>query len=64
VMRTHPTGARAPSRHSCGPVRLPRGAAHPRGQRVPPGLLLAHRGRRCQRDRAHLRRVLILRLQN
>jgi hypothetical protein len=33
-MRAHPSGARAPS-------RPPRSTAHPRGQRIPPGLLLA-----------------------
>jgi hypothetical protein len=32
----------------------------PCGQRVPPGLLLAHSGRRCQRGRTHLRTVPIL----
>jgi hypothetical protein len=37
-------GARAPSRHSRGRVRPPRGATHPRGQCVPPGLLLAYCG--------------------
>jgi ribonuclease HI len=45
VMRSHPTGARAPSRHPRGRMRSPRGAAHPCGQRVPPRFLLAHRGR-------------------
>jgi ribonuclease HI len=42
AMRAHPSGARAPSRHSRGRVRPPHGAAHPRGQRIPTGLLLAH----------------------
>jgi hypothetical protein len=41
----------------CGHHAAPR---TPRRQRVPPRLLLAHRGRGCQRDRAHLRRVPIL----
>jgi hypothetical protein len=45
VMRTHPSGARAPSRHPRGRMRPPRGATHPRGQCVPPRLLLAHYGR-------------------
>jgi hypothetical protein len=44
-MRVHPLGARAPSRHSRKRMRPPRSATHPRGQRVPLGLLLAHCGR-------------------
>jgi ribonuclease HI len=44
AMRTYASGARAPSRHTRRGMRPPRGAAHPRGQRVPPRLLLAHRG--------------------
>jgi hypothetical protein len=36
---------------------------HSRGQCVPPRLLLAHRGHRRQRDRAHLRGVPVLRPQ-
>jgi hypothetical protein len=47
-MRTHPSGARTPSGHTRGCVRPPRSAAYPHGQRVPPGLLLAHRGGRRQ----------------
>jgi hypothetical protein len=50
AVHTHPPEARAPPRHPRGHVRPPRGAAHPREQRIPPGLLLAHRGRRRQRD--------------
>jgi hypothetical protein len=41
----YPSGARAPSRYTCGDMRSPRGATHPRGQCVTPRLLLAHRGR-------------------
>jgi hypothetical protein len=44
-MRAHPLGARAPSGHTHGRMRPPRRTPHPRGQCVPPGLLLAHRGR-------------------
>jgi hypothetical protein len=47
-VRTHPLGARDPPGHTRGRVRPPRSAAYPRGQRVPPGLLLAHRGSRRQ----------------
>jgi hypothetical protein len=45
AMRAHPSGVRAPSRYSRGRVRPPRGATHPRGRRVPSGLLLTHCGR-------------------
>jgi ribonuclease HI len=54
VMRAHPSGARAPPGYTCGRVRPSRSTPHPRGQCVPPGLLLAHCGRRRQRDCAHL----------
>jgi hypothetical protein len=40
-MCAYPPMARAPSRYSCGHVRPPRSATHPRRQRVLPGLLLA-----------------------
>jgi ribonuclease HI len=40
-----PRGARAPPGHTRGYLRPPCRAPHPRRQRVPPGLLLAHRGR-------------------
>jgi hypothetical protein len=40
-----PLGSRAHSRHPCGRVWPPRGAAYPRGQRIPPRLLLANRSR-------------------
>jgi hypothetical protein len=45
AMCAHHPGARAPSRISRGRVQPPRGALHPRGQRILLGLLLAHRGR-------------------
>jgi ribonuclease HI len=60
----HPPRSRAYSRHPRGCVRPPHGAARPRGQHVPPRLLLAHRGRRHQRGRVHLRGVPILRPQD
>jgi hypothetical protein len=44
-MRTHPSGARAPLRYPHGRMRPIRGATHSRGQRIPPGLLLAQYGR-------------------
>jgi hypothetical protein len=40
-----PARARAPPRHPRGRVWPPRGTAYAHGQCVPPGLLLAHRGR-------------------
>jgi hypothetical protein len=55
-----PRGASSSGIHTRECVWLSRSTPHPRGQCVPPGLLLAHRGRRRQRDRAHLRRVPIL----
>jgi hypothetical protein len=61
LQRAHPRGARAPPGHTCGDSRPPCRASHPRRQCVPLGLLLAHRSRGRQRDRAHLRRVPILR---
>jgi hypothetical protein len=45
---------RAPPGYTCGRVRPSRSTPHLRGQCIPPGLILAHRGRRRQRDRAHL----------
>jgi probable phosphoglycerate mutase len=44
AMRAHPPGARAPPGYTRGRMRPPRRTPHPRGQCVPPGLLLAHRG--------------------
>jgi hypothetical protein len=64
AMRTYPSGAQATSRYSHGRVQPPRGATRPHGQHVPLGLLLAYCGRRRQRDRAHLRRVPVLRPQD
>jgi hypothetical protein len=46
---------------SCGRVWPPRSATYPREQRVPPGVLLNHRGCRRQRGRTHLRGVPVLR---
>jgi hypothetical protein len=45
-------------------MRPPRGTAYPRGQRVPPRLLLTDRDRRPHRGRMHLRGVLVLRPQD
>jgi hypothetical protein len=45
AMRAHPPGARAPPGHTRGRMRPRRRTPHPRGQCVPPGLLLAHHGR-------------------
>jgi hypothetical protein len=45
AMRAYPPGARAPPGHTRGRVWPPFRAPHTRGQRVSPGLLLAHRGR-------------------
>jgi ribonuclease HI len=45
AMRAHPLGARAPPGYTRGRMRPPRRTPHPRGQCVPPELLLAHRGR-------------------
>jgi hypothetical protein len=44
VMRAHPPGARAPPGHPRWRVQPPRGIAHPRGQHILPGLLLAYCG--------------------
>jgi hypothetical protein len=44
-VRAHPRGARAPPGHTRRYLRPPCRAPHPRRQRVPPGLLLAHHGR-------------------
>jgi hypothetical protein len=63
AVRTHPRGARAPTGYSRGDLWPSRRTPHPHGQCVPSRLLLAHGGRRRQRDRAHLRRVPILRLK-
>jgi ribonuclease HI len=52
--------AMSSSGHPHGRMRTSRSTAHSRGQRVPPRLLLAHRGRRHQRGRAHLRGVPVL----
>jgi hypothetical protein len=45
AMRAHPPGARAPPGYTRGCVRPPRRTPHPRGQCVPPVVLLAHRSR-------------------
>jgi hypothetical protein len=45
MMYAHPSGAQAPSRNSRERVRPPCSTTHPRGQRVPSGLLLVHGGR-------------------
>jgi hypothetical protein len=62
-MRPPPRRPRVDPRHPHGRMWPSRSTAHPHGQRVPPGLLLAHNGRRRQRGRKHLRGMPILRPQ-
>jgi hypothetical protein len=54
AVHPHSRRARAPAGHPRGNLRPSRRAPYPRWQRFPPRLLLAYRGRGCQRDRAHL----------
>jgi hypothetical protein len=63
AVHPHPRGARAPAGHPRWDLWPSRRAPHPRWQCFPPRLLLAYRGRGCQRDCAHLRRVPVLRPQ-